>query len=97
MLPGIALPGPNPAARSEAGAPMIQYLDRDSSHGDMECHLTRGKEPKLVRQVEWYKLEIVGLTSTVWALEPNSLREAGLSPTLELPALRGGELVCVCS
>ncbi|KAI3376312.1 hypothetical protein L3Q82_016421 [Scortum barcoo] len=31
---------------------------------DMECHLTGGKEPELVREVERYRLEIVGLTST---------------------------------
>ena len=59
------------------------------------------KEPELVREVERYRLEIVGLTSThslgtAWALEPNSLREAGLSSTLELPAVRGGELVWAC-
>ncbi|KAI3375764.1 hypothetical protein L3Q82_003730 [Scortum barcoo] len=30
----------------------------------MECHLTGGKEPELVREVERYRLEIVGLTST---------------------------------
>ncbi|KAK3572444.1 hypothetical protein QTP86_032667 [Hemibagrus guttatus] len=30
-----------------------------------------GKEPELLREVEWYQLEIVGLAST----EPNSLRE----------------------
>ncbi|KAI3351987.1 hypothetical protein L3Q82_020806 [Scortum barcoo] len=35
-----------------------------------------GKEPELVREVERYRLEIVGLTSTciAWALEPSSLR-----------------------
>ncbi|KAI3365143.1 hypothetical protein L3Q82_010118 [Scortum barcoo] len=31
---------------------------------DMECHLAGGKEPELVREVERYQLEIVGLTST---------------------------------
>ncbi|KAK3548671.1 hypothetical protein QTP70_016417, partial [Hemibagrus guttatus] len=30
----------------------------------MECHLTGGKEPELVREVEQYRLEIVGLAST---------------------------------
>ncbi|KAI3376107.1 hypothetical protein L3Q82_016633 [Scortum barcoo] len=30
----------------------------------MECHLAGGKEPELVREVERYRLEIVGLTST---------------------------------
>ncbi|KAI3356069.1 hypothetical protein L3Q82_017334 [Scortum barcoo] len=46
-----------------------------------------GKEPELVREVERYRLEIVGLTSTciAWALEPSSLRGAGPSTTLELP------------
>ncbi len=33
-------------------------------YGDMECHLAGGKEPELVREVELYRLEIVGLTST---------------------------------
>ena len=54
-----------------------------------------GKEPELVREVERYRLEIVGLT-TMHSLEPNSLREAGLSSTLELPVVRGGELVWAC-
>ncbi|KAI3371629.1 hypothetical protein L3Q82_024196, partial [Scortum barcoo] len=46
-----------------------------------------GKEPELVREVERYRLEIVGLTSMriAWALEPSSLRGAGPSTTLELP------------
>ncbi|KAI3364009.1 hypothetical protein L3Q82_001223 [Scortum barcoo] len=38
----------------------------------------KGEEPELVREVERYRLEIVGLlTSThiAWALEPSSLRE----------------------
>ena len=33
---------------------------------------------------------------TVWTLEPNSLREAGLSSIVELPTVRGGELVWAC-
>ncbi|KAK3545285.1 hypothetical protein QTP70_003049, partial [Hemibagrus guttatus] len=37
---------------------------RLSGFWDMECHLTGGKEPELVREVEWYRLEIVGLAST---------------------------------
>ncbi|KAI3359404.1 hypothetical protein L3Q82_002907 [Scortum barcoo] len=50
-----------------------------------------GKEPELVREVERYRLEIVGLTSThiAWALEPSSLRGAGPSTTLELPRVSG--------
>ncbi|KAI3361009.1 hypothetical protein L3Q82_012904, partial [Scortum barcoo] len=49
-----------------------------------------GKEPELVREVERYRLEIVGLTSTIaWALEPSSLRGAGPSTTLELPRVSG--------
>ncbi|KAI3377887.1 hypothetical protein L3Q82_008465 [Scortum barcoo] len=46
-----------------------------------------GKEPELVREVERYRLEIVGLTSMhmAWALGPSSLRGAGPSTTLELP------------
>ncbi|KAI3353576.1 hypothetical protein L3Q82_020098 [Scortum barcoo] len=58
-----------------------------------------GKEPELVREVERYRLEIVGLTSThmaAWALEPSSLRGAGPSTTLELPRVSGGELVWAC-
>ena len=75
------------------GAQTNQSLDGDSGHGDMECHLAGGeKEPELVWEVEWYWLEIVGLTSET----PNSLREAGLSSTLELPTVRGGELVWAC-
>ncbi|KAI3351281.1 hypothetical protein L3Q82_005616 [Scortum barcoo] len=31
---------------------------------DMECHLAGGKEPELVREVERYRLEMSGLTST---------------------------------
>ena len=75
------------------GAPATQFPDGDSSHGDMEW--LAGKEPELVREVERYRLEIVGLT-TMHSLEPNSLREAGLSSTLELPVVRGGELVWAC-
>ncbi|KAK3506799.1 hypothetical protein QTP70_028368, partial [Hemibagrus guttatus] len=45
------------------GALMTQTLDKESGFWDMECHLTGGKEPKLVREVERYWLEIVGLAS----------------------------------
>ncbi|KAJ0005933.1 hypothetical protein NQD34_015827 [Periophthalmus magnuspinnatus] len=38
--------------------------DMDTSSGDMECHLAGGKEPELVREVERYRLDIVGLAST---------------------------------
>ena len=46
----------------------------------------------LVRgEVERYRLEIVGLTSThSLGSEPSSWRGAGPSTTLELPAVRGG-------
>ena len=44
-----------------------------------------GKEPELVREVEQYRLEIVGLTSM-----------HSLDSILELPVVRGGELVWVC-
>ena len=47
-----------------AGAPVTQSLDGDSRHGDMECHLTGGKETELVQEVEWYRLGILRLTST---------------------------------
>ncbi|KAI3356040.1 hypothetical protein L3Q82_017311 [Scortum barcoo] len=48
-----------------------------------------GRSLSLCREVERYRLEIVGLTSThAWALEPSSLRGAGPSTTLELPRAR---------
>ena len=47
-----------------AGGPDDPVLVVDSSHWDMECHLTGGKEPQLAREVERYQLEIVGFTST---------------------------------
>ncbi|KAK3562735.1 hypothetical protein QTP86_006512 [Hemibagrus guttatus] len=50
--------------RSWAGAPATETLDKESGFWDMECHLTGGKEPELVREVERYWLEIVGLAST---------------------------------
>ncbi|KAI3375752.1 hypothetical protein L3Q82_004050 [Scortum barcoo] len=47
------------------GASTTQSLEQNSGNRDMECHLTGGKEPELVREVERYcQLEIVGLTST---------------------------------
>ncbi len=49
-----------------------------------------GKEPEIVREVERFRLEIVGITST------HGWREDGLSTTLELPMVRGGGLVWVC-
>ncbi|KAI3370873.1 hypothetical protein L3Q82_007390 [Scortum barcoo] len=61
-----------------------------------------GKEPEIVREVERYRLEIVGLTSkhSLKALEPSSLRGAGPSTTLELPLrVSGGwdrSLAVVC-
>ncbi|KAI3357886.1 hypothetical protein L3Q82_016266 [Scortum barcoo] len=45
-------------------ASTTQSLDQNSGNRDMECHLAGGKEPELVREVERYRLEIVGLTST---------------------------------
>ncbi|KAI3355781.1 hypothetical protein L3Q82_004219 [Scortum barcoo] len=59
-----------------------------------------GKEPELcVREVERYRLEIVGLTST-HSLGLGSgtqlLERAGPSTTLELPRVSGGELVWAC-
>ena len=57
--------------------------------GTWNVTLLRGKEPELVREVERYQLEIVGLPPrTAWAMEPNSLREAGLFSSLELPTVR---------
>ncbi|KAI3354016.1 hypothetical protein L3Q82_018574 [Scortum barcoo] len=52
-----------------------------------------GKEPELVREVERYRLEIVGLTSTHSLGSGtllSSLRGAGPSTTLELPRVSGG-------
>ncbi|KAI3351047.1 hypothetical protein L3Q82_005591 [Scortum barcoo] len=46
------------------GLGRTQSLDQNSGNRDMECHLAGGKEPELVREVERYRLEIVGLTST---------------------------------
>lgn len=39
-------------------------LPTDSSHGDLECHVTGRKEPELVREVVLYWPEIARLTST---------------------------------
>ena len=69
------------------GAPATQSPDGDSSHGDMECHLTGGKEPELVREVQWYRLEILGLTSM------HSLGHGLCSPLLLLTRLSGAVAV----
>ena len=50
--------------RSWAGALTTQSPDGDSGHGDMECHLAGGGKPELMWEVERYRLEIVGPTST---------------------------------
>ena len=52
-----------------------------------------GKEPELVRDVEKFRLDIVGLASTH---SIGSLRGAGLSSTLELPLVRDVELGWEC-
>ncbi|KAK3510810.1 hypothetical protein QTP70_022733 [Hemibagrus guttatus] len=52
------------ARQSWAGAPTTQTRDEEFGFWDIECHLTGGKEPELVREVERYRLEIVGLAST---------------------------------
>ena len=56
-----------------------------------------GKEPELVQEVERYRLEIFGLTTT-HSLGSGSqlMRDAGLSSILELPMVRGSELVWAC-
>ncbi|KAI3366834.1 hypothetical protein L3Q82_009485 [Scortum barcoo] len=54
--PGRAQPEMATWARLPVGSP--------PAGRDMECHLAGGKEPELVREVERYRLEIVGLTST---------------------------------
>ncbi|KAI3362005.1 hypothetical protein L3Q82_012347 [Scortum barcoo] len=49
----------------------------------MECHLAGGKEPELsVREVERYRLEIVGLTSMHSMGSGTQLLEMGLDPPL---------------
>ena len=51
------------------------------------------EESVLVCEVERYRLDTVGLTSThSLGSEPNSSRGAGLSSTLEMPRLRGARL-----
>jgi len=52
------------------------------------CNVTSlaGKEPELVREVEWYQLHMVGSPlRTAPVLEPNSWRGDGPSPFPELP------------
>ncbi len=50
---------------SKARATTTRSSIMETGSWDMECHLTGGgKEPELVREVERYRLEIVGLTST---------------------------------
>ncbi|KAI3352981.1 hypothetical protein L3Q82_019556 [Scortum barcoo] len=78
-----------------AGASTTQSLDQNSGNRDMECHLAGGKEPELVREVERYRLEIVGLTSTHSLGSGTQLLErAGPSTTLELPRVSGGGSWC---
>ncbi|KAK3513328.1 hypothetical protein QTP70_012375 [Hemibagrus guttatus] len=55
----------------------------------MECHLTGGKEPELVREVERYQLEIVGLASTHSLGSGTQLLERGW--TLFFSGVRHGE------
>lgn len=43
---------------------MTCCLGQPSGYRDLECHLTWGKEPEFVQEVERYWLQIVGLTST---------------------------------
>ncbi|KAK3539309.1 hypothetical protein QTP86_034532 [Hemibagrus guttatus] len=50
--------------QSWTGAPTTQILDKESDFGTWNVTSLGGKEPKLVREVEWYRLEIVGLAST---------------------------------
>ena len=54
-------------------------------------------EPEVVREVERYRLDIVGLRQrTLWVLEPVSLRGVGLCSMLELSKVRGGEQLWNC-
>ncbi|KAI3355039.1 hypothetical protein L3Q82_017858 [Scortum barcoo] len=71
-----------------------QSLDQNSlAIGTWNVTSLGGKEPELVREVERYRLEIVGGLGPppciAWALEPSSLRGAGPSTTLELPRVSG--------
>jgi len=43
----------------------------------VECHLTGGKEPELVREVERYQLDMVRLTSTQSTDSGTKLLERG--------------------
>ncbi|KAK3507921.1 hypothetical protein QTP70_003371, partial [Hemibagrus guttatus] len=62
---------------SWVGALWTQTLDEESGFWYMECHLTGGKEPELVREVERYRLEIVGLASTHSLVSGTQLLESG--------------------
>ena len=61
------------------GAPATQSPDGDSSHGDIECHLAGWEEPELVEEVERYRQEIVGLTSSHSLGSGTYLLERGLT------------------
>ncbi|KAK5604392.1 hypothetical protein CRENBAI_018393 [Crenichthys baileyi] len=65
-------------------------IERRAGSRHVECYLAGGKEPELVREVERYRLEIVGLTSThsvgLWNPSPG---EGGLASLLLWSGPRG--------
>lgn len=42
---------------------MFSILTLQTGPRDMESHTSHGKEPEPVCKVEWYQLDIIGLTS----------------------------------
>ncbi|KAI3368327.1 hypothetical protein L3Q82_008033 [Scortum barcoo] len=71
-------------------------LDQNSGNRDMECHLAGGRSLSSVREVERYRLEIVGLTSTHSLGSGTQLLEIGW--TLHYSGVAQGErqLVWAC-
>ncbi|KAI3376235.1 hypothetical protein L3Q82_016743, partial [Scortum barcoo] len=73
----------------DVGPPSSRLTTRRKGHGNVTS--LGGKEPELVREVERYRLEIVGLTSTHSLGSGTQLLERGWtgpSTTLELPRYR---------
>lgn len=61
------------------GDSATQSLDKEPGARDIECYIIWGGGSELVREVEWYWLDC----TVIGALEPNSLKDNGLSSTLE--------------
>lgn len=79
-------------AVNPAVARITQYSDFDPGHGDMECDLAGGERAwPSIMGVEYWRLEIVGLTSTHCLGSGTQLLER--SWTLFLAAVRGSKLV----